>query len=96
MTAGSPSRTLLLIVGVVLIVAGVGLAINGYNRTQAAEEWHEQRFADGFASCGEIPEWGDARDVRCPTNPYKGGEKLIPIGVLLAIVGGVAGRYGAQ
>lgn len=78
-----------------LIVVGVRLALAGYNQPQAAQEWHDQRFADDVASCGEVPV---GHCVRRPMSrePYKGGESMIGLGVILAIVGGIEARYGAQ
>lgn len=87
MTNSIPGGVLLLIVGVILIVAGVGTALGGYNQTQAADEWASQTHY-----CGS----GTLQEVECPENPYEGGGQKVAFGVLLAMVGGVAARYGSQ
>lgn len=84
-------RTLLLIVGVVLIVAGVGLALTGYNQMQAAEVWDEQPH-----SCGWAGSFEEASEIECPKNPYAGGGLLLTLGVGFAAAGGLSVRVGSQ
>lgn len=87
MTDSHVTGSLLLIVGVLLIVIGAGLADGGYNQMQAADHWGGQTHF-----CGT----GDPTEVDCPDNPYGGGDGKILIGLALVVVGGVATRYGAR
>lgn len=91
MNPESSIRTLALIAGIALVVIGVGMALGGYNQTQAAQEWSQQMH-----SCGSASSLDAAVQLDCPDNPYAGGEQEIAFGVGLALVGGFTARFGSQ
>jgi hypothetical protein len=91
MDTESPARVGLLIVGVVLIVVGVGLALDGYNQTRAAAEWSSQPHY-----CGSAGPYQSVDEVTCPKNPYTGGSSQILGGVVFAVIGGLAVRIGGK
>ena len=85
-------QTVVLVVGVVIIVAGAGLAIGGYNQMQAAQEWSEQTHYCGTTIGG----LDAAQEVDCPDNPYSGGGGKLVSGLLLSVVGGGSVRWGTR
>lgn len=91
MDADPAFRTLALVIGIVLVVAGVGLVVTGTNQMEAAEEWDRQTHY-----CGSAGSFQDASEIECPDNPYAGGGVKVTFGVGLVVVGGLAARYGTQ
>lgn len=91
MNAEQAFRAFALVMGIVFIVAGAGLANTGYSQMQAADEWDSQTHYCGSASSFEA-----ASQIDCPDNPYEGGEFYVGTGVVLLLIGGVSARWGTQ
>lgn len=79
------SRTLLLAVGIIAIVAGVGLAITGYNQAQVPEQ-----------SCSYVENDFGEQKMRCSENPNSGGGWKVYAGAGVILVGAVITRQGTQ
>lgn len=87
MTDSTGLGVTLAIVGVLLIVIGGAMVLNGYDKIQAANEWDENV--------------GCAYDYRsqawiCPTNPYEGGRSQFWTGLAVTIVGGIVLYFGTR
>jgi hypothetical protein len=87
----SVTRTVLLTAGILLVVIGAGLVLEGHNQMEAADEWDSQ-----VHDCGTVSSIDRAESVRCPRNPYEGGEGKVFWGILVAIIGGVTSKIGAE
>lgn len=69
------------------MVVGAGMAAQGYNQQQAADEWASQTH-----HCGS----GPVSEVDCPDNPYSGGGTKIVGGFIITIIGGVVVYVGTR
>lgn len=87
MNSLSLAQTLLLIVGILGVVVGAGLVVEGHNQQQAADEWASQ-----LRYCGS----GNPGEVSCPTNPYSGGGAKMFGGFVALLIGGGLAYLGTR
>jgi hypothetical protein len=91
MSGREAAHTALLIIGIVVVVIGAGMAMQGYDQMQAADEWGSQ-----VHDCGSVSSWQDPSGIECPDNPYDGWSGKLYGGIVLALIGGVVARFGAK
>lgn len=89
MKALSIGQTALLVAGILLVVIGGGMFLEGQNQKEAAEEWDSE-----LRICGSAPTVEQARQIDCPDNPYSGGGDKMLFGAVLIVIGGIAARFG--
>jgi hypothetical protein len=76
----------LVIIGVLLIVLGAGMAVAGQNQIQAGNDWDREH-------CTYNPV---LQQMTCPENPYEGGGGQVLAGLILVLGGGVVLFYGTR
>lgn len=97
----------LVAVGVIIVVIGGGVVIDGYFQQQMAQAWVDEKDSECFERAvdsypADAPPEGMSQYVheRCGgdhrTNPYAGGEAKIGVGVVVALVGGAVVYVGVR
>jgi len=85
----APLGIALVVIGSALTVGGITMVTGGVSRMQAAQAWSEHPH-----DCGSTT--GDVSELKCPSNPSRGGETRVVGGLIVAVLGGTVVYYGTN